>query len=273
MLYVELRKALYGTLKAALLFWKRLTKELKKWGFKINAYDSCVMNKIIDGKQCTILWHVDNLKISHANPNVVTNVNKMLKHEFGVEAPLTKTRGKIHDYLGMTLDFSTCGKVKIGMSDYIDKMLDEFLPNMDGESATPAANHLFDVHPDTENMLLDRTDADFFHTNVAKLLFLCKQARPDIQTAVLFLCTRVKKLDKDDYKKLTRVMQYLCGTREMVLTLEASDLQIIKWWIDASFAVHPDMKGHTGGALILGKGAIYGTAGARPKVSSSECTT
>jgi hypothetical protein len=55
-------------------------------------------------------------------------------------------------------------------------------------------------------------------------------------------------------------MQYLCGTSTMVLTLEATSLQLIKWWINASFAVHPNMKGHTGGAMMLGKGAIYGTS-------------
>jgi hypothetical protein len=63
-LYVELLKALYGTLQAALLFWKLLSGKLEKWGFTINPYDWCVANKMIDGTQCTIVWHVDDL-ISH----------------------------------------------------------------------------------------------------------------------------------------------------------------------------------------------------------------
>jgi hypothetical protein len=96
-LYVELKKALYGTMQAALLFWKLLTSKLVAMGFEINPYDWCVANKTIDGKQCTILWHVDNLKISHVNPKVVTSVIKQLEAEFGKEAPLTITRGKTHD--------------------------------------------------------------------------------------------------------------------------------------------------------------------------------
>jgi len=63
MLYVKLRKALYRTLQAALLFWKLLSNTLKEWGFKINEYDQCVANKTINGKQCTIVWHVDDLNI------------------------------------------------------------------------------------------------------------------------------------------------------------------------------------------------------------------
>jgi hypothetical protein len=71
-LYIELKKALYGTLKVALLFWKKLSAQLKEWGFEINPYDWCVANKMMNGKQCTILWHVDDLKISHVDPNAVT---------------------------------------------------------------------------------------------------------------------------------------------------------------------------------------------------------
>jgi len=40
---------------------------LQEWGFKINEYDHCVANKLIKGKQCTILWHVDDLKILHVD--------------------------------------------------------------------------------------------------------------------------------------------------------------------------------------------------------------
>ena len=55
-------------------------------------------------------------------------------------------------------------------------------------------------------MKLSEEDAQFFHNYVAKLLFLCKRARPDIQTAVAFLSTRVQNPDTNDYKKLTRTM-------------------------------------------------------------------
>jgi len=48
---------------------------------------------------------------------------------------------------------------------------------------------------------LSEKDAQFFHHYMAKLLFLCKRARPDIHTAVAFLSTRVKNPDTDDYKK------------------------------------------------------------------------
>ncbi len=70
-MYVPLKKALYGTLQAALLFWRDLSGQLERWEFKLNPYNNCVANKIIDGSRCTILWHVDDLKISHIDPQVV----------------------------------------------------------------------------------------------------------------------------------------------------------------------------------------------------------
>jgi hypothetical protein len=259
-LYVELRKALYGTLKAALLFWKLLSSKLVEWGFIINPYDWCVANRIVKGKQQTVLWHVDDLKISHVDEAVNTELIKLLESEFGKEAPLTITRGKVHDYLGMTLDYTEDGKVKIRMEDYVEKMLAD-LPedaDMDGESPTPAANHLFQVND--KQPKVDEKKAQLFHTYVAKSLFLCKRARPDIQTAVAFLATRVKECGEDDYKKLRRMIQFLRATKDDFLTLSANSLHSVRWWVDASYAVHPDMKSHTGGALSLGGGVIYGTS-------------
>jgi hypothetical protein len=260
---------LYGTLRAALLFWQKLSKTLQSWGFVINPYDWCVANKIINGKQCTVLWHVDDLKISHADPDVVTHVLDMLSEEFGKEAPLTIRRGKIHEYLGMTLDYSIPGKVQIYMHDYIDNMLSELPADFDGEAATPAANHLFQVNKNAEKV--SEAKAQLFHHNTAKLLFLCKRARPDIQTGVAFLTTRVKEPDIDDYKKLQRVMRYLRSTKDLILTLEAHTIKIIKWWIDGAFAVHHDMKSHTGGMMLLGKGAVYGTS-IRQKLNTKSST-
>jgi hypothetical protein len=103
---------------------------------------------------------------------------------------------------------------------------------MKGVAATPAANHLFNVNEDGEK--LDEETAQLFHHLVAKLLFLCKRARPDIQTSVAFLCTRTKTPDRDDYKKLGRTIKYLHGSINLPIILEAENLHIIKWWVYAS---------------------------------------
>jgi hypothetical protein len=119
-------------LRDSLLFWNLLTSRLVLWGFVINPYDWCVANKMIDGKQCTTMWHVDDLKVSHVNKSVNTTIIGMINNEFGKEAPLTITRGGIHDYLGMTLGYSEKGKVKIKMLDYVEKKCADLPKEMNG---------------------------------------------------------------------------------------------------------------------------------------------
>ena len=71
LLYVKLLKALYGLMEASLMFYQKLRKDLEDLGFEVNPYDPCVANKMIEGSQFTIIWHVDDLKLSHKNPHVV----------------------------------------------------------------------------------------------------------------------------------------------------------------------------------------------------------
>ena len=114
-LYVELEKALYGTLQAELLFWRNLTSSLQEWTFEINPYDWCVTNKTVDGKHMTVVWHVYDLNISHKNGDTVDALINKLSERYGKEADLTIHRGKVHTYLGMKLDYCKQGKVKIDM--------------------------------------------------------------------------------------------------------------------------------------------------------------
>jgi hypothetical protein len=95
---------------------------------------------------------------------------------------------------GMTLDFSVEGKVKVIMKDYIQEdMLEELPSDMDGEAVNPAGEHLFTANEN--HVPLDEATSQMFHTNTAKLLFLSKRARPDVQPAVAYLMTRVKSPD------------------------------------------------------------------------------
>jgi hypothetical protein len=67
-----------------------------------------------------ICWHVDDLKMSHIKADMLEDIVKKLDAKYGSdEAPLTVTHGKIHDYLGMTLDYSVPSKVTFTMHDYI----------------------------------------------------------------------------------------------------------------------------------------------------------
>ena len=123
-MYAEAKKAIYGTLEVSLLFWGKLSKSLEEMGYQRNEYDWCVMNKIIDNNKCTILWHVYDLMKSHIYPTAVSRVLADIDAEYGNIKKMTITQGKVHKYLGMTIDYSSPGKVIFSIIDYIGKMLD-----------------------------------------------------------------------------------------------------------------------------------------------------
>jgi len=61
-IYVQVIRALYGMLQASLLFYQKLRSDLEEIGFKINPYDPCVANRMVNGNMHTVTWHVDDLK-------------------------------------------------------------------------------------------------------------------------------------------------------------------------------------------------------------------
>jgi hypothetical protein len=259
-LLVQCQNALYGTMVAILLYYRKFVKSLTEVGFIINPYYQCVANKIIEGKQMTICFHVDDCKLSHRKNKVMDTMIEYLCEDYesifedGTGA-MKVSRGKIHKYLGMTLDYSVCGQVKITMFDYVDEILtafDKAEPKGGGTKTSAAPDSLFGV--DDSCVTLAQNKAVEFHKMVAKTLYATKWARPDTCTAIALLTTRVREPDKDDWTKLVHLMRYIRGTRTMPLILSANGSGILKWWVDASFAVHPNMSGHSGGGLSLGHG-------------------
>jgi hypothetical protein len=126
-LYVQVMRAIYGMLEAAIIWYKKFWGELEQKGFKkFNPYNPCVANRTEKGSQHTLLFHVDDLKSSHKDSEVNDQVDKWLQENYGEHGEVAIHRGKKHDYLGMEIDFSEKGKVKIGMTEYVESMLEVF---------------------------------------------------------------------------------------------------------------------------------------------------
>jgi hypothetical protein len=169
----------------------------------------------------------------------------------------------------MIMDYTQEGALKIDMKYYIEGMLNEFPFPIKSTKGTPWTEKLLKVQEDAKK--LDEERRSIFHTYVMKAMFLCKRARPDIDQAIAFLSSRVNYANEGDWKKLLRVMGFLKGTIDNVLTLEADDTNTLTWYIDVAFAVHGDMKSHTGAVFTMGKGAILSSS-TKQKVNSRSST-
>jgi hypothetical protein len=180
---------------------------------------------------------------------------------------LTEKVGTVHDYLGMTFDYSFTDEVHINMQQYISKVINEFPEAITGKCATPATDNLYKIHDDGRK--LGDEQANAFHHTVYQLLFAANRARQDIQTAVSFLTTRVKAPDQDDWNKFVRILCYLNGTRYLKLILNADSMNFsIHWYIDASHQVHEDCRGQIGSLMTLGKGAVTSSSNKMKWVAS-----
>ena len=154
----------------------------------------------------------------------------------------------------MDIDFKDNGTVTIGMKEYVQDAINTFSDPITKTATTPAQRDLFENKDHAE--LLQSTKKDLFHSIVAKLLYVSLRGRPDIELAVAYLCTRVSCCTERDWKKLKRVLEYLNGTLNEYLELGTTDLNQMAIWVDASYAVHEDMKSHTGGVISFGRGAL-----------------
>ena len=169
------------------------------------------------------------------------------KHEDKETGKTKAVHGNVHDCLGMSLDFSSKGTIKIDAKDHVQLMLDDFSENLGEAASMPAADHSFQVREATK---LETTKAQELHNVAARGSFACERAKQDIQLAISFLCTRVKEPDKDNWGKSCQMMKCSKGTKCLRLKSSADNLNIAKWHIDASHAAHPDVKSHTGGAMM-----------------------
>ena len=251
-LYLRLAKALYGCVKSAMLWYKLFTSTLKKLGFKLNPYDSCMANATIKNKQCTVVWYVDDNKVSHKDPAVVSSVIQSIEQYFG---KMTVTGGDKHEFLGMTIVFNKkAGTANICMSSYLRGAINESGMDIRRSMATPATSNLFTVSQ--ESRPLERKDAEMFRSIVCKLLYVGLRVRADILTVLSYLTTRITKPTGSDYVKLKRLLEYLYGTLDLSLVLGADKLGTVYTWVDASYTVHDDMRSHTGGVIPFGFGSI-----------------
>ena len=209
---------------------------------------------------------MDDNKISHKDPTVVIETIKALEKHFG---KMKVSRGKEHVFLGMKIKFNEDKTVSIDMSEYCKEAIKDFPGHLRGSSSSPSKEQLFTV--DEKSPRLSEEKADIFHSIVMKLACVSKRCRVDLETTLGFLRTRVSKSTEEDWEKLRRALEFLCGTIDDVLTLGADGMAMLLSFVDVSFGTHHDMKSHTGGATTFGRGVMM-TKSTKQKLNTRSTT-
>jgi hypothetical protein len=239
-LLVECYNGIYGMMVAGLLYYCKFLSSLDKKGFTVNPYDPCVWNKDINEKQLTICFHIDDCKISHVDPKVNDKTIAWLRKEYESvfmdgTGKMKVARGKVHKYLGMTLDFTTPKLVKITMLEYVDEIIESWDKACnelkDGYNTVPVFRRIATAAPD--NLFRVDEDAVKLEQKVAKIfaMLLEKKSRSSsskrtkhIKIRYYYVADRVAKGD---------VNVVWCPTDQMIADFLTKPLQgkaFVEFW-------------------------------------------
>jgi hypothetical protein len=257
-LLVRLNKALYGCIQSARLWHEKLSKELLNLGFVRDPEEECIFRR----PGITVATYVDDLFIFSKSKEIADVFISEIRSVFN---EITVRRGPSVDYLGMNITFSGTTAI-ITMNGYIGDLLRDY-GEVKGRFPTPATADLFTKD---EASPVASDERDFFHSFVARLLYLAQRVRPDILQSVVVLASRVQNPTISDSFKLARIMGYLQQTRSKEMKL-GNTRNKLEAYIDAAYAVHVDGKSHTGMVLTLGKGAFY-CKSSKQKMASKSST-
>ena len=143
---VHLKKALYGCVESAGLWYENLRATMATLGYKRNECDRCIFNRIgPDGYQCTDAVHVDDLLIRSKSRAAPTHLIDGLRNRYGA---ITLAHGPVVNYLGMSVDLSVSGRTEITMRGYTDEVVS--MSGVHGAARIPAADGLFETREGAE---------------------------------------------------------------------------------------------------------------------------
>ena len=252
-LIVELDKALYGCIESAKLWYETLRGLLHSIGFICNAYDKCVFQRKDHNNRIVFLSvYVDDIMLLAPEEDVL---NLVLRDIQNILPDITIHNGRVHNYLGMVFNFNENQQVMISMDQYIKDFLADFdFDANSGSANAPGGPDLFSV--DVHSKLLEDTKKEFFHSSVAKLLYLAKRIRPDLLVVVSYLTTKVQCPTQQDFDKLLRCVRYIRSTPTFKLSLSANFPINLCAYVDSAYAVHGDYKSHSGMCISLGRGML-----------------
>ena len=149
-------KALYGILVSLILYYKNFREDIEGIVFQVNPYDICVANQIKSENQQTVTNTVDYLIYRHVVPKINDKFVEWCEETYVSDnlGHVKVARGKIHDYLGMIVDFTQEGALNIDMKYYIKVMLKELPYKIKATQKTLWTDKLLKIQENT--MKLDK---------------------------------------------------------------------------------------------------------------------
>ena len=180
---------------------------------------------------------MDDLKISHKMRHVVDTIIDIFEKQYG---KIVVTHRSKRMCVRMEIEFTNNGEEKILMTEYLKEAIKAFPEDCSKTTKRPAASSTFEVNKTCAKLI--KPNRKTCHSIVAdKLLFVSGRARPDSKIHFPYLVRFLKQL-----------LQYLFVTLNIPLTVSIDNMNILKTWEDAAYALHGNVHSHTGSAIVMG---------------------
>ncbi len=244
---VQLEKQLYGLPEAGHQWYHLLCNKLKQLGFISCIHEPTLFKRGDD----IITVHVDDLLITYSNDELLSEIMNYFQNQ-NISLTMRKLQpGKPLEHLGVIIAYNNDGIITLSQQNYIQKEILDVYPFRTTRSTTPAGILSCD-RDESDDVPIDKNK---YLQKLMKLYYVAAHTRPDILTAVSYASVTSTPTTADD-NKLDRIITYLANTNQMIMHISPGDLELFAHF-DASFAIHDDMKSHSGKIIYLGKVPVY----------------
>jgi hypothetical protein len=250
---------LYGLPESGKEWYDCLSSFLVESGYRQCATDNCIFFKESGNDKIIFGLHVDDKFYSSTSQALVDELIMLLTARFG---SITHETGNVLSFLGMKIEKNPgTGQISISQPAFINDITQD-IPH-DNSPKSPATRELMDLKGIGESI-----DQKSYLSRVMKLMFAATKTRPDILFPVSTLASRSSDPRESDGHSLNRVYQYIRGTRGFKIQLKCSNMELSAS-VDASHAIHRDLKGHTGMSLFIAGCPIFSRSVKQKSVATS----
>ena len=251
----KLKKSIYGLKQASRQWYLKFDEVIRRFGFKENAVDNCIYVKFKGCKFTILVLYVDNILLASNDINMLLETKRFLSSNFDM-----KDLGEASYVLGIEIHRDRSkGTLGLSQKAYIDRVLKRY--NMHKCSATPAPvvkGEKFGKFQSPKTQYeVDQMKAVPYASAVGSIMYAQVCTRPDLAYVTGVLGRYQKNPGLDHWKAVKKVLHYLQGTKNYMLTYGKSDNLVVVGYSDVDFAGCADDKKSTSGYIFtLAGGAI-----------------
>jgi hypothetical protein len=229
----KLNKSIYGLKQASRQWYLKFNDTITSFGFKENTVDRCIYLKVSGSKFLFLILYVDDILLASSDLGLLHETKEFLSKNFEM-----KDMGEATYVIGIEI-FRDRSRGLLGLSQkqYIERVLERFcMENCSASVAPLQKGDKFSLmqcpQNEWERKQMERIP---YASAVGSLMYAQTCTRPDISFAVGMLGRYQSNPGMDHWKAAKKVMRYLQGTKDYMLTFKRSDHLEVIGYSDSDF--------------------------------------